>query len=508
MARTYHPRDAQIHSHRRYALKANYADACYILRQLTNLGHAAYMAGGCVRDMQLGLTPNDYDITTSATPDQVQEAFVKTVPVGASFGVVKVVIDGRELDVATFRTDGKYSDNRRPDSVSFSKSAEEDVQRRDFTINGLLRDIDGKIIDYVGGIADLKSNTLRTIGNAGDRFEEDALRMLRAIRFAVRFRMDINEQAWLTIQAMRDTIKNISKERVTDELSKMFCYGQAERAYFLLRKSGLWQSWFGHIPDADDSWRVMFALSHLKPGDPFILTLAILSCEMYTTEMEGFQQNLVLTNVQKAGFISIIERAKEMTRFLHKDQAEQRKMLQWEDLDLVERFIDYQVDGSNKFDYDYPYGMSEGTLVCQKAKIRAMGWPSPLVTGKDLIEMGFIPGAAFSDMLELVRDQQLKGMLDEKKFVKPFLINRFPATPRTLENGTLHDDTGFRRVIQQCPKCFRSMSAELPKDATGKLLWSQARSRMNMRDYDTIVFAESSCCGGKRKKSSFTEAQL
>src|SRR5208337_2035535 len=132
-------------------MKANYEDARSVLRRLKHLGHTAYLAGGCVRDTLLGVQPNDYDITTSATPEEVQSAFDKTIPVGMSFGVIKVICgDNREMDVATFRRDGKYSDNRRPDSVEYSSSAEEDVKRRDFTINALLMDEDGKVLDYVG----------------------------------------------------------------------------------------------------------------------------------------------------------------------------------------------------------------------------------------------------------------------------------------------------------------------------------------------------------------------
>lgn len=497
----------QGHSMVGEAMKATLDDAKHVLQHLAHLGYDAYLAGGCVRDMQLGLTPNDYDITTSATPDQVQAAFPKTVPVGASFGVVKVIVNDRELDVATFRVDGKYSDNRRPDSVSYSRSAEEDVKRRDFTINGLLMNLDGKVIDYVGGLADLESRTLRTIGNAGDRFKEDALRMLRAIRFAVRFRMDIDDQAWLTIKGMKKDIKNISRERVTDELNKMFLHGQAERAYLLLMTSGLWQEWFGNDPNDGDNWRVMLALSKVTPSDSLTLVHAILIAEVYETRREPHIEKLSLTNIQKAGIESLLGRAKELVDFLGADLPYQRKMLQWENFDLVRQFIEYQHDGG-KFRYYLPYPATRSNLEMKISEVRSMGWPADLVTGKDLIALGFIPGPAFSRMLDVTRDEQLEGRLLHKTEVKSFLIDMFPAVPRTLDDGTVFDDTKFRRVIAQCPKCFRAMSIEVPKSPRGHYIWSGGRERVNMRSYDTTEFAESSCCGGKRKKTSFKEAQL
>ncbi len=492
-------------------MKANYEDARSVLRRLKHLGHDAYLAGGCVRDMQLGLVPNDYDVTTSATPEQVQASFDKTVPVGASFGVVKVISgNGGELDVATFRTDGVYSDNRRPDSIAYSKSAEEDVQRRDFTINALLMDVDGKVIDYVGGIPDLKSRTLRTVGNAGDRFAEDALRMLRAIRFAVRFRMDIDEQAWLTIKGMKATIKNVSKERVTDELSKMFCYGNADRAYYLLRSSGLWAAFFEDTPDADDSWRALYALEKVKPEDPFILAYALIICEEYQDSRESYIEKLVLTNNQNKDITSLLDRINPLQRILHKTLSEQRKMVQWENLDLVLKFIEYQQNG-NQYNWDLPYrspALTASDVYKKIREVKDLGWPCPLVTGDDLISMGFIPGKVFTKMLSLVRDEQLEGRLLDSKFVKSFLISRFPATPRKLEDGTTFDDTGFRRITSPCPSCGRAMSLEVQKSPEGNFVWDTARNKINMKSYETSLTVKSACHSGRRAKSSFVEVQM
>lgn len=488
-------------------MKANYDNAKLVMRALLNAGHQAFLAGGCVRDMQLGLLPNDFDITTSATPEQVQACFDKTISVGASFGVVKVIVDGKELDVATFRTDGFYSDNRRPDTVAYTVSAEEDVKRRDFTINALLMDINGEVIDYVNGLNDLKGRVLKTVGNAGDRFEEDALRMMRAIRFAVRFRLDIDEKAWLTIKGMKGNIKNISKERVTEELSKMFCYGNADRAYFLMRSSGLWEEFFGLEPNANNSWLAMLALQSLKPTDPFILALAIIYKE-YSYKLEEIVEKFVLTCEQKRELSSLLIRAKDLQQFMYKSLAEQRKIAQWENFDLVEKFISYQVNINSCYKIDLPIGKTKADYHARLVEIRAMGWPGSLITGDDLIAMGFVPGQVFTKMLELVRNEQLEGRLLSKEQVKPFLISKFPAAPRKLDDGTTYDDTGFRRVVAQCPHCSKGMSCEVPKTLEGNYIWGKARAKINMRSWDTRYFCYSTCHNCKRKKSSFVEVKI
>src|SRR5580692_3091867 len=238
------------------------AAAIAILRTLRGHGHQAYLAGGCVRDLLLGRQPKDYDVATSATPDIVLDLFPRTFAVGAHFGVVLVSaeIDGVATltEVATFRSDGAYSDGRHPDAVRYSLSAEEDVQRRDFTINGLLlnpdlnlgalglasetwdnTDLRRFVLDYVGGLADLDSGILRAIAQPENRFEEDHLRMLRAVRFAARFGFEIAPATHSAIRSLAHKIEAVSRERVRDELTRMLTEGQANRAFDLLDQTGL-----------------------------------------------------------------------------------------------------------------------------------------------------------------------------------------------------------------------------------------------------------------------------
>jgi len=214
-----------------------------IILSLRDAGHQAYLVGGCVRDLLLGREPADYDVTSDATPDEVMRIFPETYAVGAQFGVVLVPVrdaGGNSVEVATFRSDLGYSDGRHPDQVRFSKSAQEDVERRDFTINGLLLDpVGDEVLDFVGGRKDLAAGIIRTIGRAELRFAEDKLRMLRAVRFAARFGYTIEPETFAAIPKLASGIHQVSRERVRDELTKMLTEGRARRAFELLDESGL-----------------------------------------------------------------------------------------------------------------------------------------------------------------------------------------------------------------------------------------------------------------------------
>src|ERR1700678_908116 len=211
-----------------------------IVAQLQRAGHTAYFAGGCVRDRLLGKEAKDYDIATSALPEQVQKLFPRVTDVaGKCFGVVRVMAGDESFEVATFRQDGPYQDGRHPESVRFA-TAQEDAQRRDFTINGLFFDpVADRLIDYVGGEADLRAGIVRAIGNPADRFAEDHLRLLRAIRFATRLIFRIEPKTWEAIRAEASMIRTVSAERIRDELNKIFSASKPELGLDLLDRSGL-----------------------------------------------------------------------------------------------------------------------------------------------------------------------------------------------------------------------------------------------------------------------------
>src|SRR5258708_3520483 len=214
--------------------------ATEILRTLRRKGFAAYFAGGCVRDLLLNREPSDYDVATSATPEQVMQIFPQTYAVGAQFGVVLVPVlrDTPEgpanyaVEVATFRSDGAYSDGRHPDQVQFSSEGRLDVQRRDFTVNGLLLDpITKEVFDYVGGREDLAHRIIRTIGDPHQRFSEDKLRLLRAVRFAARFGYTIEENTFRAIRELAPQINQVSRERVRYEFLNMLTNVRAPLAF-------------------------------------------------------------------------------------------------------------------------------------------------------------------------------------------------------------------------------------------------------------------------------------
>src|SRR5438309_447377 len=272
--------------------------AISILRTLHDQGYQAYLVGGCVRDLLLGREPGDYDIATDATPEQVMRIFPQTYAVGAQFGVVLVpmavdpsvtsVVDqadvnhgrhrGKTVEVATFRSDIGYSDGRHPDQVRFSKDAKQDVERRDFTINGLLLDpMTNEVLDYVGGQKDLQAKIIRTIGDPELRFTEDKLRMLRAIRFAARFSYTIEPATMAAIQKLAPQLApeahQVSRERVRDELTKMLTEGQAHQAFLLLDQAGLLPE---VLPEISAMKGVEQPPQFHPEGDVFVHTLLLL----------------------------------------------------------------------------------------------------------------------------------------------------------------------------------------------------------------------------------------
>ena len=213
--------------------------AVEIVRRLQTAGFAAFWVGGCVRDFLLGRDPQDYDIATDARPEQIEKLFKRTIAVGRKFGVMVVVEDKHQFQVATFRAEADYKDGRRPTKVVFS-NAEADAQRRDFTVNGLFYDpIAEKLHDWVGGEKDLRAKIIRTIGSPDERFAEDHLRLLRAVRFAAQLDFEIEPQTFAALKANAPKIKTISAERIRDELIKLFSPPHAARGLVLLRDSGL-----------------------------------------------------------------------------------------------------------------------------------------------------------------------------------------------------------------------------------------------------------------------------
>jgi poly(A) polymerase len=245
-----------------------------IVKRLRDQGYESYLAGGCVRDMLLEKTPQDYDISTSAKPDEIAKIFSKTIPVGAQFGVLLVMIEGEAFEGASFRYDGPYLDGRRPTHVRYG-SLQEDVLRRDFTINGMVYDpITGQIIDLVGGRKDLERKLVRAIGNPRSRFEEDRLRMVRAVRFAASLDFTVEIETFDAIRELAPTVKQISWERIGEEITRILTEAGAKKGFELLDRAGLLKI---VLPEIEAMKGVEQSPDYHPEGDVFTHTMLTLS---------------------------------------------------------------------------------------------------------------------------------------------------------------------------------------------------------------------------------------
>lgn len=248
--------------------------AISIVTKLRQQGYSAYFAGGCVRDQLMGIPPKDYDVATSAHPEQVMRLFSHTVAVGAEFGVVLVLSDGQPVEVATFRSDGNYADGRHPEKVTYTDDARLDVMRRDFTINGLLWDpLTETLLDFVGGHDDIRNRVIRTIGDPHQRFREDKLRLIRAARFSARFDFELEAATRDTIQVLADQILLVSKERLRDELTKILTEGYSSRGIQLLGTLRLLRPM---LPEVSDLQGVQQPPEFHPEGDVWTHTLLML----------------------------------------------------------------------------------------------------------------------------------------------------------------------------------------------------------------------------------------
>jgi poly(A) polymerase len=413
-----------------------------IARRLQQAGHAAYFAGGCVRDELLGLDPHDYDIATSAKPAEVQKLFLHTQAVGAHFGVILVMEHGRAFEVATFRSDHEYIDGRRPEMVTFS-TPEEDAARRDFTINGMFHDpVADKFIDFVGGREDLASQTLRAIGDPVARFREDKLRLLRAVRFAARFGYKIDPATWDAIKAHAADIHAVSAERIREELVKILAHPTRVRGFDLLDQSGLLKEILPEIeklkgceqpaqfhPEGDVFVHTRAMLELLPPEAPASLALAVLFHDIGkppTFRYHADEDRIRFSGHDRVG-ASMTEKLMERLRFSRHDidrvaeavrqhmvfkdvqnmrTAKLKRFMAREGFDeeLELHRVDCQSSHGALDNYDFLKTKAEE--FANEPLI-----PPPLVTGHDLMALGWKPGPHFGPILEAVQTAQLEGTL-------------------------------------------------------------------------------------------------
>jgi putative nucleotidyltransferase with HDIG domain len=444
--------------------------AIAIIQNLRQQGFQAYLVGGCVRDLLLKREPADYDIATSATPAEVMEIFPDTYAVGAQFGVVLVPLPlehrtaGPEslsaktqaVEVATFRSDLGYSDGRRPDEVRFSQDPREDVARRDFTINGMMLDpVSGEVLDFVGARKDLEQKLIRTIGEPEQRFSEDKLRMLRAIRFAARFEYATEPETLLAIRRLAREIQVVSHERVRDELTKMLTEGRARRAFLLLDESGLLREVLPEVsamkgvaqppefhPEGDVFVHTLLLLENLPQPCPLTLAWGALlhdvgkpatfrlapdrirfdgHVEVGVKIAEAICERLRFSNYDAAQVLALVQNHMRFGHATRMKESTLRKFIRMPGFDehMALHRADSLASHGNLSTYDF---IRQKLAETSPEKIR----PLALVTGNDLIAAGYAPGPRFREILEAVEDAQLEGRLVSHTEALEFVQREFP----------------------------------------------------------------------------------
>ncbi len=445
--------------------------ATSIIQTLRQRGFQAYLVGGCVRDLLLGREPKDYDVATNATPQQIMSIFPETYAVGAQLGVVLVPAPETEavhaeaevssksdaVEVATFRSDIGYSDGRHPDEVRFSGDPREDVARRDFTINGMLLDpVSEEVFDFVGGRKDLEAGIIRTIGNPEQRFAEDKLRMLRAVRFAARFEYMIEPATFAAMQKLAHQIQVVSRERVRDELTRMLTEGHALRAFLLLDESGLLEQVLPEIsamkgvaqppefhPEGDVFVHTLLLLENLPDPCPLTLAWGALlhdvgkpatfreapdrirfdgHVDVGVKMAEKICRELRFSNDETEQILALVDNHMRFGHVTRMKESTLKKFLRMPAFDehLALHRADCLASHGNLSTYEF---VQQKRAEIPAEKMR----PSPLVTGDDLIAEGHVPGPKFREILTAVEDAQLEGRLPSRDAALEFVRREFPV---------------------------------------------------------------------------------
>ena len=434
------------------------AHAISVIRTLRDAGYPAYLVGGCVRDVLLGREPEDYDVTTRATPEEVMRLFPETYAVGAQFGVVLVPAPDHSftVEVATFRSDGDYSDGRRPDSVRYSENARDDVQRRDFTINGLLLDpLSDEVLDYVGGRKDMEAKLVRTIGDPAQRFAEDKLRLLRAVRFAARLNYEIETSTFAAIQNLAPQVHQVSRERVAQELHKMLTEGHARRAFELLDATGLLLE---VLPEVAAMKGVAQPPQYHPEGDVWMHTLLLLEnlpqpctrtqawgallhdvgkpptfrvapdrirfdghVEVGAKMAAEICRRLRFSTSDTEQILALIQHHMRFTDLPRMKESTLKKFLRMPGIDehIEQHRLDCVASHGDLSLYDF----AREKLAATPPEVMR---PALLLTGDDLIQRGYQPGPRFKEILAAVEDAQLEGRLQSKEQAVALVLEEYP----------------------------------------------------------------------------------
>jgi poly(A) polymerase len=425
-----------------------------VILKLRGAAHRAYLVGGCVRDLLLGVPPKDYDISTDARPDRIMDLFPNSGRVGAHFGVVLVRSVFAQVEVATFRSDQEYSDGRRPDAVHFETDPAKDAQRRDFTVNGLMMDPDsGEVLDFVGGRADLQRGVIRAIGDPEARFREDHLRLLRAIRFAARLKFQIEPATFDAIRENHASILKVAAERVREELVRILTEGGARYGFELLDATGMLAD---ILPEVAAMKGVEQPPQYHPEGDVWNHTLLMLQQLDHPTP--PLAMGVLLHDVGKPPTFRMADRIRfnghveEGVRIAH--AILHRLRFSRDDMEQVEALV------ANHMKFKDAGRMKDSTLKrflrlpqfaehlelhrldCASSNRNLESYelvkgklsefpdehlkPQPLLTGDDLIAAGYPPGPRFAEILTAVEDAQLEGQLRTSGDAMQLVRERFP----------------------------------------------------------------------------------
>ena len=438
--------------------KKNFAGALEIIKTLGEKGHEAFFVGGCVRDALLGVECDEIDIATSATPEQIQRAFPKTVAVGESFGVVLVIREDMKFEVATFRRESGYGDGRHPELVDYTESAEEDVRRRDFTINGMLYDpVSGELYDYAGGLGDLERGLVRTIGDPGERFGEDRLRMMRAVRFASCLGFEIDGAALSAIRDEASAISLVSGERIREELVKILTRRNPGNGLRLLSSSGLLRHF---LPEVECMHGVRQPPQFHPEGDVFEHTCLVMDMLYGSTDGRYSEEVAVAALLHDVGKPPTYSES-DRIRFNGHDRVGARMS---EDICRRLRFSKKQIKRISELILEHlkfkdVFNMRKSTLKrflslpyfeehmqmhladCMashgqtdaydfiREKMEEYGReeikPPSLLNGRDLIDLGYSPGPVFSEILGKVEELQLENRLSSREEAVEFVLKNY-----------------------------------------------------------------------------------
>ncbi len=433
--------------------------AAEMVSRLQTAGFAAYWVGGCVRDYLLARDPQDYDIATSARPEQIEALFQRTIPVGRQFGVIIVLEDGHEFQVATFRAEADYQDGRHPGQVTFS-DAKADASRRDFTVNGLFYDPVAKVLhDWVGGEADLRAKRLRTIGAPEERFAEDHLRLLRAVRFAAQLDFQIEERTFAALKANAPKIRTVSAERVREELMKLFRPPHAARGLDLLRDSGLLEQILPEIaammfceqtpdfhPEGNVYNHIRLMLSQLPAGAAASLPWTVLlhdvakpvtasrnpqtgginfyGHEKIGAEMaEAILQRLKFPRKQTEEIAAVVLHHMQFKDVREMRKSTLRRMLMRETFPLEMELHRLDCLGSHGMLDHYEFMIEQARELEKQPEIRP-----PLLSGDDLMTLGVKPGPGMGELLAEIREKQLQDELKTGDEAREWVVAQLGRT--------------------------------------------------------------------------------